>query len=98
MLTHMLKRDVYIRVLTVIAIAIIVAGLLSVNDSIADARKIEYLGPYTAQQIGVNRYLGELDKIIENTHNPKLQPVSPNNIENFVKQNNDVLDVIRVCV
>ena len=95
-LTHMLKRDVYIRILTVIAIAIIVGGSMSVNDSIADARKIEYLGPYTAQQIGVNRYLGELDKIIENTHNPKLQPVSPNNIENYVKQNNDVLDVIRV--
>jgi len=95
-LTHMLKRDVYIRILTVIAIAIIVGGLLSVNDSIADARKIEYLGPYTAQQIGVNRYLGELDKIVENTHDPKLQPVSPNDIENYVKQNNDVLDVIRV--
>ena len=95
-LTHMLKRDVYIRILTVIAIAIIVGGLMSVNDSIADARKIEYLGPYTAQQIGVNRYLAELDKIVENTHYVKLQPVSPNNIENYVKQNNDVLDVIRV--
>ncbi|KAG2476610.1 MAG: conserved membrane protein of unknown function [Nitrosopumilales archaeon] len=95
-LTHMLKRDVYIRILTVIAIAIIVGGLMSVNDSIADARKIEYLGPYTAQQIGVNRYLGELDKIVENTHNVKLQSISPNNIENFIKQNNDVLDVIRV--
>ncbi len=95
-LTHMLKRDVYIRILTVIAIAIIVGGLMSVNDSIADARKIEYLGPYTAQQIGVNRYLAELDKIVENTHYVKLQPVSPNNIENYIKQNNDVLDVIRV--
>ena len=95
-LTHMLKRDVYIRVLTVIAIAIVVGGILSVNTSIADARKLEYLGPYTAQQIGVNRHIGELDKIQENTHNIKLQSVSPNNIENYIKQNNDVLDVIRV--
>jgi len=59
-LTHMFKRDVYIRILTIIAIAIIVAGVISVNNSVADAKKIEYLGPYTAQQIGVNRYLGEL--------------------------------------
>ena len=95
-LTHMLKRDVYIRILTIIAIAIIVGGLMSVNNSIADARKIEYLGPYTAQQIGVNRYLGELDKISERTHQVKLQSVSPNNIKNYVQQNNDVLDVIRV--
>ena len=95
-LTHMLKRDVYIRILTVIAIAIVVGGILSVNTSIADARKLEYLGPYTAQQIGVNRHIGELDKIQENTHNVKLQSVSPNNIENYIQQNNDVLDVIRI--
>lgn len=95
-LTHMLKRDVYIRVLTIIAIAIIVGGVVSVNNSIADARKIEFLGPYTAQQIGVNRYLGELYKVQENTHDVSLKSISPNNIKNYVKQNSDVLDVIRV--
>ncbi len=67
-LTHMFKRDVYIRIITIIAIAIIVAGVVSVNNSVADAKKIEYLGPYTAQQIGVNRYLGELDDVQENIH------------------------------
>ena len=66
-LTHMFKRDVYIRILTIIAIAIIVGGVVSVNNSIADAKKIEFLGPYTAQQIGVNRYLGELNNVQE-TH------------------------------
>jgi len=95
-LTHMLKRDVYVRVLTIIAIAIIVGGIISVNNSIADARKIEYLGPYTAQQIGVNQYLGELFKIQENTHDVTLTSISPNNIPNYIKQNSDVLDVIRV--
>ncbi len=95
-LTHMLKRDVYIRIITIIAIAIIVAGVISVNNSIADARKIEYLGPYTAQQIGVNRYLGDLDVIQESTHDVKLASISPNNIKNYVKSNNDVLDVVRV--
>lgn len=95
-LTHMFKRDVYIRFLTIIAIAIIVAGVVSVNNSIADAKKIEFLGPYTAQQIGVNRYLGEINNVQENIHDPKLTSVSPNNIDNYVQQNNDVLDVIRV--
>ena len=95
-LTHPIKRDIYIRVLTIIAIAIIVGAIMSVNNSIADARKLEFLGPYTAQQIGVNRYLGELYKIQENTHNIQLQTVSPNNIKNYVNQNADVLNVIRV--
>ena len=95
-LTHMFKRDVYIRILTIIAIAIIVAGVVSVNNSIADAKKIEFLGPYTAQQIGVNRYLGELSSVQENIHDVQLTSVSPNNINNYVKQNSDVLDVIRI--
>ena len=95
-LTHMFKRDVYIRILTIIAIAIIVAGVVSVNNSIADAKKIEFLGPYTAQQIGVNRHLGELNNVQENIHDVQLTSVSPNNIKNYVNQNSDVLDVIRV--
>ena len=95
-LTQPIKRDIYIRVLTIIAIAIIVGSVMAVNNSIADARKLEFLGPYTAQQVGVNRYLGELYKIQENTHDVQLQSVSPNNIRNYVSQNADVLDVIRV--
>ena len=95
-LTHMFKRDVYIRILTIIAIAIIVTGVISVNNSIADSKKIEYLGPYTAQQIGVNRYLGEINNVQENVHDVKLTSVSANNINNYVKQHNDVLDVIRI--
>ena len=95
-LTHMFKRDVYVRFLTIIAIAIVVAGVVSVNNSIADAKKIEFLGPYTAQQIGVNRYLGELNDIQENIHDVQLTSVSANNIKNYVRQNSDVLDVIRI--
>ncbi len=95
-LTHMFKRDVIIRLATIFAIALIIASVVGVNNSIADARKIEFLGPYTAQQIGVNRYLGELNNIEENIHDVKLQSVSPNNINNYVDKNSDVLDVIRV--
>jgi len=95
-LTHMFKRDVIIRFATIFVIALIVVSVVSVNNSIADAKKIEFLGPYTAQQIGVNRHLGELNNVQENIHNVKLTSVSPNNINNYIQQNNDVLDVIRV--
>ena len=95
-LTHMFKRDVYIRIFTILVIAIIVIAVVSVNNSIADSRKIEYLGPYTAQQIGVNRYLGQLGDIQENSHDVRLQTISPNAINNYVSQHRDVLDVIRI--
>ena len=95
-LTHILKRDVYLRFLVIVAIVIIVGSVMSVNNSIADAKKIEYLGPYTAQEIGVNRHLAELDDIIENTHNIELETISPNNIDGYIEANSDVLGAIRV--
>lgn len=95
-LTHMYRRDVVIRIVTILAIFIAMMVITQVNDSVADARKIEYIGPYTAQEIGVNRYLGEIYNIGENTHDVQLQPVSPNNIDTYVDNNEDVLGVIRV--
>jgi len=95
-LTHMLKRDVYVRIFTIIAIAVIVGIAMSVNSSIADAKKIEYLGPYTAQQIGVNQYLAELDQIVEHIHDPTIKSISPNQIDQYIEDNADVLDGIRV--
>ncbi len=95
-LTHPIKRDIYVRVFTVIAIAIIAGSIMAVNNSIADARKIEFLGPYTKQQIDVNRYLGELDKVQVTTNDVKLTSVSPNNIDSYISQNGDVLNSIRI--
>jgi hypothetical protein len=95
-LTHPIKRDIYIRVFTLIAIGIIAASIMAVNNSIADTRKIEYLGPYTQQQIQINRYLGELDKIKTTTYDVKLLSVSPNNINSYIEKNNDVLNSIRI--
>jgi uncharacterized membrane protein (UPF0182 family) len=95
-LTQPIKRDIYIRVFTLIAIGIIAGSIMAVNNSIADTRKIEYLGPYTQQQIEVNRYLGELDKIKITTNEVTLTSISPNNIKNYIQQNNDVLNSIRI--
>ncbi|MGB6463723.1 MAG: UPF0182 family protein [Nitrosotalea sp.] len=90
------KRDIYIRVLTLVIIAIIAGSIMVVNNSIADARKIEYLGPYKAQQIGVNRYLGQLDQISIVPHTVSISPVPPDQIANYVVANNDVLSKVRV--
>ncbi|MDE1764286.1 MAG: UPF0182 family protein [Thaumarchaeota archaeon] len=93
---HPSRRDIYIRILTLVMIGIIAGSIMAVNNSIADARKIEYLGPYKAQQIGVNRYLGQLDQISIVPHNVKISPVPPDQIPDFVNANNDVLDKVRV--
>jgi len=95
-LTHPIKRDIYIRIFTLIAIGIIAGSIMAVNNSIADARKIEYLGPYTQQQIYVNRYLGELDKIKIKVNDVNLVSISPNNIKGYIEKNRDVLDSIRI--
>ncbi len=93
---HPSRRDIYVRILTLVAIAIIAGSIMSINNSIADARKIEFLGPYKAQQIGVNRYLGQLDQIAVVTHQVKLNSISPNDIPNYVSENKEMLDKIRV--
>ncbi|MEO9307284.1 conserved membrane hypothetical protein [Nitrosotalea sinensis] len=90
------KRDIYIRVITLVVIAIIAGSIMVVNNSIADARKIEFLGPYKAEQIGVNRYLGQLDQITVVPNEVKLSSVSVNDIPNYVSQNNELLNKVRV--
>ena len=95
-LTQPVKRDIYIRVFGLIAIGIITGTIMGVNNSIADTRKIEYLGPYTQQQITINRYLGELDKVVITNDDVKLTSVSPNNIKSYIEQNRDVLDSVRI--
>ena len=93
---HPTKRDVYIRILTIITIAVVVGSIMVINNSIADSRKIEYLGPYKAQQIGINRYLGQLDQISIVPHEVKLSSITPDQIPNYVAQNNNLLSKVRL--
>ncbi len=94
--THMLKRDIYMRIGIILTVIIVIISIMAVNNSIADARKIEYLGPYTSQQISVNRHLGGLETIQENIHDISIQAVSPNHIREYIQQNKNLLDVIRI--
>lgn len=93
---HPSKRDIYIRLVSILAIAVIAGSIMAVNNSIADARKIEYLGPYKAQQIGVNRYLGQLDQITKIDYDVRQDLVPASDIKNYISQNSDSLSNIRV--
>ncbi len=90
------KKNVYVRLLTIVSIAIVVGSIMAVNTSIADARKIEYLGPYTAQQIAVNRYFAELDKVTEINYDVKLFATPSGGIDDLVAENKDLLSKIRL--
>lgn len=90
------KRNVYIRLLTIVSVAIVVGSIMAVNNSIADARKIEYLGPYTAQQIAVNRYFAELDDVKEINYDVRLFATQQSSIRDVVANNQDVLTKIRL--
>ncbi|MBS7622582.1 UPF0182 family protein [Candidatus Bathyarchaeota archaeon] len=90
------RRKTYPRIVGLFLIALITGSVIMINSSIADTRKIEWLGPYTAQQITVNRYLAELDMIREVQFNFSLNPVSPGDVIKQVAANRELLDRIRL--
>src|SRR2546425_9163515 len=57
------RKQIYTRLFTTRAITIVTGLLMAINNTIADAKKIEWGGPYIAQDIAVNRYIAELDKV-----------------------------------
>ena len=46
-----------------ILILLLILTFATIQNSIADARKVEWLGPYVKQEITVNRYLADLSNI-----------------------------------
>jgi len=70
------RRQIYTRLFTVLVITIVTGSLMALNNSIADAKKIEWKGPYTAQEISVNRYLAGLDQIRVVNYTPAPPPTS----------------------
>ena len=80
-----------------IALVILLAGsMMGVQTGIADARKVEWRGPYTAQQIGVNRYLAQLDEVNVQQYDFGANPVPPSQIAAYVDEHEDVLGKVRV--
>ena len=90
------RKDIYIKVIVIAGIAISVGVLMAINSSIADARKLEYLGPYTAQQIAVNRYFADLDNVDERGYEVRLNAIPSNEIKDFIEENKELLSKIRL--
>jgi hypothetical protein len=89
-------RNILFRVATLIIIALAVGSAIAIQNSIADARKVEWMGPYTAQQMAVNRYLGQIDEINQVPYNFGDSSVAPDRLNQYVRDNSDVLSKIRL--
>ena len=104
------RKQIYTRLFTILIITIVTGLLMAINNAIADAKKIEWEGPYIAQQIAVNRYIAEIDKVQVVNYNPAPPPplssyasssstsssIPPSSISAIVNGNNDVLNNIRL--
>jgi len=90
------RRPFLLRLLAVFIIVIMAGSVMAVQNSIADAKKIEWRGPYTAQQIAVNRYLAELDAVEEIPYEFGIKVVSPERIPTYAAEHRELLSKIRL--
>ncbi len=89
-------RSIMLRVLTIIIVVLVAGSAVAVQNSIADARKVEWMGPYTAQEISVNRYLAQINEINEIKYNFSISPVTPEKIGQYVNEQSNLLSKIRL--
>lgn len=89
-------RFVYLRLLTVGTVIVLTASIMAINNSIADAMKIEWRGPYITQEIAVNRYMHELDRIEVLDYDVKQPAVPPSSIQAILNENKETLTNIRL--
>ncbi|MEW5841412.1 MAG: UPF0182 family protein [Thermoproteota archaeon] len=90
------RRHVYARLLTAAAIVAIVGSIVVVNASIAGAKKVEYSGPYIAQEIAVNREMAGLGQVDVVNYDVKPPSVAPSAIRAIVDENRETLANIRL--
>ncbi|MEM4310912.1 MAG: UPF0182 family protein [Nitrososphaerales archaeon] len=90
------RRVITLRLLSILIIVLIIGSIIAVNNSIADARKLEWLGPYVTQQISVNRELAQLDEVEERIYSFGVQSIKPTDIEKIIRENEELLKKIRL--
>lgn len=89
-------RRLIVRYGPVVLVILLVGSIVTINNSIADAKKIEWLGPYTAQGIAVNRYLAELDQVKEIPYNFSTAPIPREQIGAYTAEQGELLKRIRL--
>jgi len=90
------RRQAYIRIGALVIIALATGSVMLINNSIADVRKLEMLGPYNAQLISVNRYLAELDEVEGAPYEFGLTSIPPGQIDGYVTQQKGLLEKVRL--
>lgn len=90
------KKHIYSRFIAVAAVVVVVSSIVFINAGIAEAKKVEWRGPYISQEIAVNRYAAELDDIKIVNYDVKPPSVSPSDIRPIVDENRDTLNNIRL--
>lgn len=90
------KRHIYSRLLTVAVVVVLAGSTMAVNNSIADTKKIEWLGPYVSQEITTNRFIHELEDIEIVNYDVGQPSVLPSKIQAVVDQNRETLSNIRL--
>ncbi len=90
------RRQVYIRLGVPVMIGLAFSSVMLLNNSIADVRKLEMLGPYITQLISVNRYLSDLGKVEEAPYEFGLTSIPPSQIDGYVTQRRLLLEKVRL--
>jgi len=90
------RREVYLRLGVLVMIGLAVGSAMVLNNSIADVRKLEMLGPYNSQLISVSRYLAELDKVEKAPYEFGLTSIPPGQIDSYVTQHKGLLEKVRL--
>jgi len=90
------RRQLYLRLLVLISIGLIFSSIMLLNNSVADVRKIEMLGPYISQLISVNRYLAEINEIKEVPYEFGLSTIPPDKINDYITQVKGFLEKVRL--
>ncbi|MDQ6865040.1 MAG: UPF0182 family protein, partial [Thermoproteota archaeon] len=102
------RKQIYTRLFTILVITIVTGSLMAINNTIADAKKIEWGGSYIAQEIAVNRYIAELDKVqtvnyrlatppsLSSSSSSASSSIPPPSISAMVNGNNEALNNIRL--
>lgn len=95
-LSILARRPAYMRAGALLIIILLISSIVAVNNSIADARKVEWRGPYTVQQIGVNRHLAQLDEVQEIPYAFVTPAILADQIDPYVAAQRDLLSKIRL--
>ena len=92
------RKNIIIRVAAVLVIILLTGSVVVAQNTIADAKKVEWRGPYTVQEIAVNQYLADIEdvKIEKYDFSKSLSPVQFSQLESYIDQNEDILDNVRL--